>query len=196
MRRWRSGIGCVVLFSVPVRASADGFDERLVRAVADLEPGLYALLVAISYILGVLGFGAGVFRMRRMSERVGRAEGGTGTALWFAAGTAMVSFPSWLESGGLSLFGSAPPTSLSYGGGGDAARYNALLGVLWAIVNFVGVVSFLKGWFVLRLAADGIGRATMASGVWHIVGGLLGWHIVPVLAAVQETVGVELLDVG
>ena len=190
------GVVGLWLFAGPALAVAQGLDVRLAAAVAELEPGLYGLMVGVAYILGMAGYGAGLLRMARMSERYTSSPGGTGTVLCFAAGTAMFSFPSWLESGGLSLFGAAPATSLSYGTGADAARYNALLNALWAIVNFVGVVSFLKGWYVLRNAADGVGRATMASGVWHIVGGLLGWHIVPVLAAVQRTVGVELLEVG
>ena len=101
----------------------------------------------------------------------------------------MFSFPALLSSAELSLFGAGGgESSLSYGGA-DAERYDALLKALFAIVQIVGLVSFLKGWFVLRSAADGHGRATMGSGAWHIVGGLLAWHIVPVLGAVQETVG-------
>lgn len=194
MRRAAAAIGAGGALWAP-GAPAQGFDERLVGAVADLEPGLYGLVVAVAYILGVSGFGAGLFRMVRMTEERGRGPGGAGTVLCFAAGTVMLSFPSWLESGGLSLFGGDRVTALSYGGA-DAARYDALLRALWAIVNFVGVVSFLKGWWVLRNAADMVGRATMGSGVWHIVGGLLAWHIQPVLAAVQETVGVDLLRAG
>ena len=131
-----------------------------------------------------------------MSQDRLRGPGGAGTVLCFALGTVMFSFPSWLESGGLTLFGSGERVrTLSYGGV-DAERYDALLAALFSCVQFVGVVAFLKGWFVLRAAADGFGRSTMASGVWHIVGGLLGWHIVPVLAAVQQTIGVELLRAG
>ena len=177
-------------------ASAEGFDQRLVAAVADMEPGLYALVFAVAYILGLAAFGSGLFRMMRMSQDRTRGPSGTGTVLCFAIGTVMFSFPSWLESGGLTLFGSGERVrTLSYGGA-DAERYDALLAALFASVQFVGVVAFLKGWFVLRAASDKFGRATMASGIWHIIGGLLAWHIVPVLAAVQRTVGVELLRAG
>lgn len=192
---WAAWVVGGVWVVISPAAPAQAFDARLVGAVAELEPGLYALLVAVVYVLGLAGFGAGLARMVRMSEERGRGPSGVGTVLCFAAGTVMFSFPSWLESGGMSLFGTDRVTALSYGGV-DAARYDALLQALWAIVNFVGVVAFLKGWWVLRNAADAVGRATMASGVWHIVGGLLAWHIQPVLAAVQETVGVDLLRAG
>ena len=191
--KWRIAAAGV---AVSNEATAEGFDERWVAAFADIEPGLHALVFAASCILGLAAFGSGLFRMMRMSQDPLRGPGGTGTVLCFALGVVMFSFPSWLESGGATLFGSGEREStLSYGGA-DSERYDALLSALFACVQFVGVVSFLKGWFVLRAAADGFGRATMASGIWHIVGGLLGWHIVPVLAAVQRTVGVELLRAG
>lgn len=190
---WRIVAAATVAWS---DASADGFDQRLVAAVADLEPGLYALVFAVAYILGLAAFGSGLFRMVRKSQDKTRGPGGVGTVLCFAIGIVMFSFPSWLESGGMTLFGSGRRVrTLSYAGA-DAERYDALLEALFASVQFVGVVAFLRGWFVLRAASDNFGRATMASGIWHIVGGLLAWHIVPVLAAVQNTVGVELLRAG
>ena len=180
----------------PVAVHAQGFDAVLVAAVGALEPGLYALLAAVAYLLGFAALGSGLLRLVRSSRDGVRGPSAVGTVLSFAAAVVMFSFPSWLQSGGASLLGAGAPATLSYGGSGDAARYNALLEALWSIVEFVGVVAFLKGWFVLRAAADGAGRATMPSGVWHIVGGLLCWHIVPVLAAVQRTVGIELLRTG
>ena len=189
----KAGLG-LVLWTSPALALAQGFEARLVEAVAEIEPGAYALVEAGAYVLGLGVFGAGLFRLVRMSEPHGRAAGGAGTVMCFALGAAMFSFPAWLESGGVSLFGEGPRTSvLSYGAGAGVAEYNALLGALFAIVQFVGVVSFLRGWFVLRAAADGWARATMGSGVWHIAGGLLAWHIVPVLDAIQTTIGVEVL---
>ena len=181
----------------PAAAGAQGFDERLVAAVADIEPGAYALVTAGAYILGLAGVGTGLFRMARMSEGFTKSPSGAGTVMCFALGAAMFGFPAWLESGGVSLFGTGPRVeALSYGGGTGAAQYNALMAALFAIVQFVGVVSFLRGWFVLRSAADGWARATMGSGVWHIVGGLLAWHVVPVLDAVQSTIGIEVLRPG
>ena len=183
--------------AAPAPAWAEGFDERLVAAVANIEPGAYAVLTATVYIMGLCGFGAGLLRLARMSNRYASPPTGAGTVLCFATGTAMFAFPSWLESGAVSLFGLGPRVdALSYGGGVGAAEYNALLASLFVIVEFVGLVSFLRGWLVLRAAADGGQRTTMGSGVWHIVGGLLGWHIVPVLHAVQSTMGLELLRPG
>ena len=190
---WLVGI---LLFGVAHGVEAADFDERLVEMVGELEPAAHALIIAIAYVLGVCAFGSGLFRLMRTSEDRWRAPSGTGTVLCFVAGTAMFSFPALLTSAELSLFGAGGgASSLSYGGA-DSERYDALLQALFAIVQIIGLVSFLKGWFVLRTAADGHGRATMGSGAWHIVGGLLAWHIVPVLAAVQETTGIELLRAG
>ena len=185
-----------LLLGVAHAARAADFDERLVEMIGELEPAAHALIVAISYILGVCALGSGLFRLIKTSEDRWRAPSGTGTVLCFVAGSAMFAFPALLASAELSLFrAGGGVSSLSYGGA-DSDRYDALLKALFAIVQIIGVVSFLKGWFVLRAAADGHGRATMGSGAWHIVGGLLAWHIVPVLAAVQKTTGIELLRAG
>lgn len=173
------------------------FDARLVEAVRDLEEGAFLLLVSVSYLLGCVLMGSGLLRLARMSEQPWRGPSGAGTALCLIGAPVMFSFPAWLDAGSETLFGDSAVTSLSYTGAGDEGeRYNAMLSAVLAVVQFVGVVGFLKGWFVLRAAADGTGRGTMGSGVWHIVGGLLGWHIKPVINAVQETIGVELLNAG
>ena len=177
-------------------AGAQGaFDANLVAAVGDLEEGAFLLLITVSYLLGCGLLVSGLLRLKQMTAEPWRPPSGMGTALCFIGGVVMLSFPAWLDAGSRTLFGDSAVQSLSYtGAGAGADRYNAMLSAVLAIVQFVGLVGFLKGWFVLKAAADGSGRGTMASGVWHLVGGLLGWHIKPVINAVQETIGVDLLS--
>ena len=107
-----------------------------------------------------------------------RAPRGGGTAVCFVGGMVLLSLPAWLEAGGQTLFGGGAVTSLSYSGGGDGAeRYQQMLTALLAIVQCVGLIAFVKGWFVMKAAGDGSARSTFSSGSWHIVGGLLCWHI-------------------
>lgn len=191
MRTW----GVAVLLSVWSGAAKASFDAALVRAVGELEEGALLLIITVSYLLGLTLLVAGLLRLKQSSEDALRAPRGGGTAVCFVGGMVLLSFPAWLEAGSETLFGAGAVTSLSYSGGGDdAERYQQMLTALLAIVQFVGLIAFVKGWFVLKAAGDGYARGTFGSGSWHIVGGLLCWHIKPVIHAVQETIGVELLN--
>ena len=191
MKTW----GAAVLLSVWSGAAKASFDAALVRAVGELEEGALLLVITVSYLLGLALLVAGLLRLKQSSEDTLRGPRGGGTAVCFVGGMVLLSFPAWLEAGAQTLFGADAVTSLSYSGGGaDTERYQQMLTALLAIVQFVGLIGFVKGWFVLKAAGDGYARGTFSSGSWHIVGGLLCWHIKPVIHAVQETIGVELLS--
>ena len=48
----KAGLG-LVLWTSPALALAQGFEARLVEAVAEIEPGAYALVEAGAYVLGL-----------------------------------------------------------------------------------------------------------------------------------------------
>ena len=173
--------------------------EALVSLVGDLEPGLSALTVAVCTLLGLAAFLQGTTRLLKTSEDKFRAPSATGTVLCFLVCVVMFSFPSWLSGAGESLFGSgrtAAGASLGYGGAGGGAGYDALLGAVFAIVNWVGLFAALRGVFVLRAAADGTPGATAARGCLHMLGGVAAWHVVAVIEAVQTSLGIQVLRIG
>ena len=109
----------------------------------------------------------------------------------------MATLPSWIRAAGESLFGvAALPTRATLGYGGRGANYDDLLAAVFTIVALVGLVAFIKGVFMLRGAADGKPGAGAGRAFAHMVGGIAGWHIIAVVQAVQNSLGMRVLSVN
>ena len=109
---------------------------------------------------------------------------------------AMFGLPEVLSAGGLSLFGQNPGkglATLAYVEGGE--KYDEVLWAVFAIIQVIGVWGVAMSFFVWRDAADGRQGATAGKGAAHFVGGMLGWHILPFLDALQRTLGIEPLKI-
>ena len=62
-----------------------------------------------------------------------------------------------------------------------------------AIIKFmivVGLVSFVRGLFIIRDVSEGSQQASLMAGITHIVGGALAVNLGPLINAVQATLGI------
>ncbi len=166
----------------------------LVRFAVDVEPAVLGLVGVGCYLLAAASFLAGCLRVVRHADAPARAPGGTGTALCFVNVAVLVTLPSWLDAAGETLFGaSRTAASASLGYGGKAADWTALLAAAFAIVSLIGLFAVVRGLFALRAAADG--KASAPAAAMHLLGGVCAWHIVPLVAAVQDTLGIAVLRI-
>lgn len=173
-----------------------GLAGALVQAVADLEGPILLLAGLFCYLAALIVFVQGCLRLARYSE-----VGAGGGSLWgagaaFAVAAVLVSLPGVLEGAGESLFAGLSPGGAALGYGERSADFEKLLGAVFAIVQIVGLVAFVQGLFVLRAASDGQPGATVSRAAMHMIGGLLGWHILAVLIGVQKTLGIAVLNVS
>ena len=167
----------------------------LISLVRDLDPALMGLIAVACYLLGLLAFVQGAARLLRLSEDRFHGPSAAGTALCFLVCLVMVSVPSWLSAGGESLFGQGTAASASLGHGDRGADYDALLGAVLTIVGWVGLLAFLRGVFVLRAAADGVGGASASRAAMHMLGGVCAWHVESLIGAVQTSLGIQVLRI-
>ena len=171
--------------------------DILVGLVWNLAGPLKLVVLLVCWSAGILVFMSGCFRLIRRGDGRGQAESGTGTFLTFAAAAVLGIFPELLDAGGRSLFGHLPGEGtavLAYGSGEE--RHQELLWAVFQIVQLMGMFAFLKAWFVFRDAADGTRGATASQGFAHLVGGICGWWILPVVDAVQNTLGISPMRIG
>ena len=171
--------------------------DVLVGLVRNLTGPLNAVVLLVCWIASFLLFFSGCFRVIRRGDGRGQGETGTGTFLTFATSAVLFAFPQLLDAGGNSLFGYVPEQGtavLAYGSGEE--KHEELLWAVFQIVRFMGMFAFLKAWFVLRDAADGTRGATASQGFAHMVGGICGWWILPLIDAVQTTLGIAPLRIG
>ena len=86
---------------------------------------------------------------------------------------------------------------LDYTEGMTAAERSAAHATITAIIQFViivGIISFVRGIFIIRGVAEGSQQASIMAGVTHILAGSLAINLGPLLNAVQFTLG--LTDFG
>ena len=175
--------------------SGGGIGGALVKAVEDLDAGVMALIWVAFYLLAAIAFVQGCLRLVRHAN-----AGGAGPSLWsagmsFVIAGVLMSLPGVLQGAGETFFGgeSAAAATLGYGGGGE--DYGKLLGALVWIVRVVGLISLARGLYVLRGASDGVPGATASGAAMHMIGGIMLWHILSLLGAVQTTLGISVLKI-
>ena len=172
-----------------------GIGGALIRAVEELDAHVMALIWAVCFLLAVFAFIQGCLRL------MGHANaGGAGPSLWsagvsFLIAGVLMALPGVLAGAGETFFGADSATSATLGYGGGGHDYGKLLAALAWIVRVVGLIGFVKGIYVLRGASDGAPGATVSGASMHMIGGAMAWHIVPLLGAVQATLGISVLRI-
>ncbi len=178
---------------------SQGLGGALISLVANLILEARLLLSIACYLLGGAVFLVALLRLMRSGEEGLRGPSGFGTAATFLAAIVFLTFPQWLDAWGETLFGGVPEgagASLAYAGGDRAGKYEMVLWAVLKVVEAVGVLAFLKSWFVLRDAADGRNGATLGKAFAHMIGGVCGWHIIWVIDRVQNTLGIVPLTIS
>ena len=168
----------------------------LIAAVTDLQPWVAALIGLACYLLGLLAGVQGCLRILRHVD-----SGGTGPSLWSAAASFLIAvvlvwLPGFMESAGETFFAGHSPGTATLGYGGRGADFDRMLAALFWIVRVIGALSVIRGMFVLRGASDGTPGATVSGAAMHILGGLMAWHMLAVLSAVQTTLGIKVLTIS
>lgn len=142
----------------------------------------------------------GISRLMKTAQDGARGPGGLGTIMTFAAAGALLSYNSLVRAATVTLSLSAPGLSLTatranmmYTKGLSAAEAQHVHTVISAIIKFmiiVGLISFVRGIFIVRSVAEGNSQASLMAGVTHMVGGALAVNLGPLINLVQNTLGV------
>ncbi len=61
-------------------------------------------------------------------------------------------------------------------------------------IQLIGMIAFVRGWWIVKTAIEGGGQATMAQGFTHIIGGVLAINIYYFLQVMDATFGAGLLS--
>ena len=167
----------------------------LIAAVGDLWRPLMLLFSVVFYLLAAAAFLQGCLRVLKHSEDGGGGPSVWGTAVSFLIAVVLLWLPEVMSGGIETFFAQETVVRANLGYGARGENYDRLLGAVFAIVNIVGLLAFVRGIFVLRAASDGVAGATAGGAALHMLGGLMGWHILGVLKAVQGTLGITVLKI-
>lgn len=59
--------------------------------------------------------------------------------------------------------------------------------------ELIGMIAFVRGWMIIKKAAEGSGQATMAQGITHVFGGVLAMNLFGFLEVMDATFGTNFL---
>lgn len=173
-----------------------GLDALLVCMMGDMMGPLHVVLNFFAFCAGMILLMIGVSRLIKSAQDGARGPGGIGTVMTFVAGAALISYNDMIRAFSTTLVGS--PVSFTFATmqyttgmtGAEVAAAHATISAILQFVIVVGLISFVRGIFIIRSVAEGNQQASIMAGVTHIVGGALAVNLGPVLNMVQNTLGI------
>lgn len=174
-------------------AQGAGLDKMLSDFMTSVFGPTDIILTFFGYAAGTLLVMIGISRLMKAANEGPRGPGGIGTIMTFVAGGALLSFSPMIAAFTMSLFGkdtTATIPVLNYVTGLDANEQEHIKAVISAMIQFVlllGLVSFLRGIFIIRGIAEGGHNHSMMAGVTHLVGGAMAVNLGPFINAVETT---------
>ena len=175
-----------------------GLDGMIGALVNDTFMPMSVLINAFGMIAGFILVFIGISRLMKSAQEGARGPGGIGTIMTFVTGGALLSFSPMVTSLGVSLFaadGVSTPNegTLRYTAGMDPnaiARAESVIDSIILFVMMIGLVSIMRGIFIMRGVAEGNSQASSMAGVTHLIGGALAVNLAPFLNATQNTLGI------
>lgn len=176
--------------------SAGGLDFVLYLFVADIWWPAHTLLSVFCYIAGLTLALIVLLRLIKDAQEGAKGPAGLGTiGTLFIAGV-FLSMDHVLAAFSNSLFAESEVRTapdLLWATGMPDSTYMHVHAVFDAAVAFfwlIGLVAFIRGWFILRDVAEGGQQASFMAGTTHVIGGALCVNLGPLLEAVQISTGV------
>jgi len=190
-----AGYVSTLLSSGSCPASALGLDALMLCFASDILGPVHVLLNFFAFVAGIIFIMIGISRLIKGAQEGAKAPGGLGTLMTFAIGGALISYNDIIRAATTTFTGSTTTQTfakMQYTTGMTPAETAAAHAVITSIIKFmivVGIISFVRGLFIVRSVAEGNQQASMMAGVTHLIGGALAVNLGPVLNAVQETLG-------
>lgn len=177
-----------------------GLDVALYCLMADTLTPMHVVINFFTTVAGIIFAMIGISRLMKSAQDGARAPGGIGTIMTFATAGALLSYnalmrviTSSMSMGSLGLATTATYAKMQYVTGMTATEQQHVHTVISAILKFliiVGLISFVRGIFIIRSVAEGNSQASLMAGVTHMVGGALAVNLGPLINLVQTTLGI------
>ena len=180
----------------PTGPSCAGLDGALQCFVSDISGPVAVVLSLFTAIGGTILIMIGISRLTKSAQEGARGPGGIGTIMTFLCGGLLLSYNEILSAFGTTIFGTAAGRAnpdLVYDTGmtaGDIAHAQVVIVSVLQFMTIVGLISFVRGIFIIRSVAEGNGQASIMAGVTHMVGGALAVNLGPLMNAVQTSLGI------
>jgi hypothetical protein len=177
-------------------SGAGGLDGMLVNFMSNIYGPMVNLMVFFCYVAGAALMLIAVHRFTKTAQEGPRGPTGLGTIATFVLAGVLFSVAPSVGTLTETLFGGRNSmTSVEFlalsdtMGEGSAHSENVVMSVL-AFLIIVGILSIIRGFFVLRGVAEGNQQMTMMGGVSHVIAGAILVNFGQFANIIQNTLGI------
>ncbi|MBX3708602.1 MAG: hypothetical protein KIT56_01575 [Gammaproteobacteria bacterium] len=184
----------LALFAMPAYSQqpnvTDLSAQTILVNIAESIPNLMRLVTAIAYVMGMLMIIRGVVKLKHVGEartQMSHEHHLTGPIVQIAIGVMLLYIPTSVRVG-MSTFWTNPNP---YGYLQQEDQWSQFINVCYLIVQFVGVVAFIRGLLMLSHLGGHGGQQNTSRGITHIIGGILCINIYQFVQVILATVGIS-----
>lgn len=186
------------VLSSSTSGTAQGIDDMMIRLISDIRDPMIILLRVFSFIAAIVFAIMGILRLIKHSENGGRGTLGAGTLMTLLMAGVFAGMGSMMDAVTLSMFGAdgqEQTLALAYNFGGTVNdKANATLKAVLVFVQILGMISFVRGFLMLRAITDGASQSSMTAAFTHIFGGAIAANIALLVQLVQTTLGLSIVS--
>lgn len=159
------------------------------------------LVGAISTLAGVTLIFKGIGLYRAFGQTVTQtSQRGelAGPMVYIFVGAMLIYLPSNIDASLATIFGGSSSFSttsdaqalMGYSTGSSFQRWSDLSGVIVNYLKLIGLIAFVRGWFILsKMGQSGTQPGMLGKGITHLIGGILLVNVVDTINILAETFG-------
>jgi intracellular multiplication protein IcmC len=195
---------CLFLISPLAHAQGDDFlniggsyvqnlwiDVTVVLAnIAKEARPIAKFVVALSFTFGFCLVCLGIIKLKSYGHNtvmMSTHANPTIPLVYVTIGSIMMSFTTMLNVGSMTVFASPTDNMLVYQGATPGSPFSQLMSTVVVIIQVVGYIAFLRGWFILMKIGSNNSPGTMGKGLVHLLGGILAANIMTTWAVINQT---------
>jgi intracellular multiplication protein IcmC len=183
--------------------------QTILNNVSGIIVPLTAMVLMISYAAGIYMIIHALTLMKKFGNMSMQAQPGElgGPLMQLVVGAVLIYLPTSTDALTNSLFGSSNSifgsgSSINYSNAGYgseilgylptdsfAQQWASMANTLVLYIQFVGLLSFVKGWFILsKSAGHGAQPGTVSKGITHIIGGIIAINFISAVNIISNTI--------
>lgn len=182
--------GSSIVYAQTVNVTSLSAQDFLVN-IANQVPQLMKMATALAYVIGMYLIIYGILKLKHFGEQrtmMSSEHGLAGPLIMMTIGAVLLYLPTSVQVG-MSTFWSAPNP---YGYVQQTDQWGEFLSVCFSIIQFVGVLAFIKGMVILsHLGSSHGSQGSLSRGLTHIIGGILCINIYMTVHTILNTLGVQ-----
>ncbi|NBX74620.1 MAG: hypothetical protein EBQ89_10045, partial [Alphaproteobacteria bacterium] len=184
-----------------VKSNQQGLDQIMANFVQNIEDPIRLVVLATGWILGIFFIARGLFKAARFSADPNK-NSITNITANITIGAFLVFFSetgyTWLET----FFGNDEIAKFSSLQGTKAYQYittnlpgqstavfNRAVEYALRFIQLIGLIAFIRGWVMIKHAAESFGQQTVGQGLVHVIGGIIALNIFKFLEIADRTFG-------